>query len=253
MSTIRILLVGESWVSVTTHHKGFDQFASGLYGTGASYIEEALKADELFEYSHLPGHLVSEEFPNTLEELSQWDVIILSDIGSNSLLLSNKVFIEGVVQPNRLQLLRKWVGKGGSLCMCGGYLSFSGFQGGAKYYRTPIEEALPVDIYTFDDRIETPEGTTAIVVAPDHPILEGVCQPWPVLLGYQEVVLKKGATLIVESQYKHPLLAVMEYGKGRSMVWTSDIGPHWCPKEFTQWYGYGKMWRNAMRWLANRE
>ena len=29
-----------------------------------------------------------------------------------------------------------------------------------------------------------------------------------------------------------------EVGEGRSLVWTSDIGPHWCPEEFLRWEGF---------------
>jgi uncharacterized membrane protein len=46
---------------------------------------------------------------------------------------------------------------GGGLMMCGGYYSFAGIYAGAKYYRSPIEGILPVNIYTFDDRIEAPK------------------------------------------------------------------------------------------------
>ncbi|HRV24353.1 MAG TPA: glutamine amidotransferase [Sphaerochaeta sp.] len=251
MKKIRVLLAGESWVTFSTHHKGFDRFAAGMYDNGQRYLEAALKSDPSIEYVHMPGHEVSERFPFTMEELNEWDVIIISDIGSNSFLLSNKVFLEGRKQVNRLQLLKEWTSAGGALVMCGGYLSFSGFQASAKFFRTPIEEVLPVDIYTFDDRVETPEGTEITIVDPDHPILDGIKGPWPHLLGYQEAPLKGDAHLIAQSQYGHPLIAVRKYGKGTSMVWMSDIGPHWCPLEFTRWEGYATFWRNAIHYLAN--
>jgi uncharacterized membrane protein len=38
--------------------------------------------------------------------------------------------------------------------MCGGYYSFAGIYGAAKYYRSPIEDILPVNIYTFDDGLK---------------------------------------------------------------------------------------------------
>ncbi len=124
--------------------------------------------------------------------------------------------------------------------MCGGYLSFAGIQASAKYFRTPIEEVLPVDIYTFDDRVETPEGTSIRVLDPIHPIIANIPKQWPILLGYQEAPLKKDAHLILETGYGHPpLLATMEYGKGRSLVWMSDIGPHWCPQDFVEWEAIG--------------
>ncbi len=250
MKTIRVLLAGESWVSVSTHHKGFDYFSSGMYETGHGFLKKALEDSEYIEYTHIPGHLVSEQFPESMEELSKYDVVILSDVGANTLLLSRKVFLEGKPSVNRLRLLKEWVGQGGSLCMCGGYLSFSGIQGAAKYYRTPLEEILPVDIYTFDDRIECPEGVEVKVIDPEHPILEGVPESWPLLLGYQEAPLKEKAHLIARTQYGDPLLAVMQYGRGRSLVWMSDIGPHWCPTPFVEWSGYSIMWRNAVSWLA---
>lgn len=30
----KVLLVGESWVSISTHYKGFNHFVSGVYETG---------------------------------------------------------------------------------------------------------------------------------------------------------------------------------------------------------------------------
>jgi len=251
MRKIRVLLAGESWVTFSTHHKGFDRFAAGMYDNGQRFLEAALRSDPSIEYVHMPGHEVSERFPLTMEELKKWDVVIISDIGSNSFLLSNKVFLEGKKEANRLLLLKEWTANGGALVMCGGYLSFSGFQAGAKYFRTPIEEVLPVDIYPFDDRVETPEGTEITIVDPKHPILKDIKGPWPNFLGYQEALLKSDAHLIAQSQYGHPLIAVRKYGKGRSLVWMSDIGPHWCPLEFTRWEGYATFWRNAVHYLAN--
>jgi uncharacterized membrane protein len=252
MKKIRVLLVGESWISVGSHHKGFDHFSSGTYETGNAYLQKAFDASTFIECTHMPSHLASEAFPETLEELRKYDVVILSDIGSNTLLLSRKVFVEGKTAPNRLRLIQSWVGEGGGFCMCGGYLSFSGIQSSAKYYRTPIEEILPVQIYPFDDRIEAPEGVQVEVLEPKHPLVEGISGTWPPLLGYQEAVLKPGATLVAQTQYNHPLVACWEYKKGRSLAWMTDIGPHWCPVSFTNWEGYAKFWQQAMVWLANK-
>ena len=41
-------------------------------------------------------------------------------------------------------------------------------------------------------------------------------------------------------------------GSGRSLAWTSDIGPHWCPPDFLEWPGYERLWANAINWLAGR-
>jgi uncharacterized membrane protein len=251
MKEIRVLLAGESWVSTSVHHKGFDHFSSTTYDTGLFYLKKALDVPDI-RFTHMPSHVAAEEFPYTLEDLSKYDVLILSDIGANTLLLSRRVFLEGQTEPNRLQLISKWVEQGGALCMCGGYLSFAGIGGTAKYYRTPIEEVLPVSIYTFDDRIEAPEGVQVVIKEPDHPVVQGVTGTWPSLLGYQETVLKKDSLCIAQSSYGHPLIAVNEYGKGRTLVWTSDIGPHWCPKPFAEWKGYTTIWQQIIHWLAKR-
>ena len=45
--------------------------------------------------------------------------------------------------PNRLKLIREYVRGGGGLAMIGGYFSFQGINGGARYRGTAVEEVLP--------------------------------------------------------------------------------------------------------------
>ena len=47
MSKKKILLAGESWVSTATHIKGFDQFPTVTYHTGADELLKALKTDRV--------------------------------------------------------------------------------------------------------------------------------------------------------------------------------------------------------------
>lgn len=245
---IRVLLAGESWVSNSTHFKGWDYFSSTVYETGIGFLQKALENSNV-DLIHLPGHLAAEQFPFTMEALMDYQVVILSDLGANTLLLPPEVWLHGKSVPNRLNLLRDWVLAGGGLAMCGGYYSFSGIYGGAKYYRTPIEEILPVNIYTFDDRVERPEGLIPEIVADSHAIVQGIPTPWPYLLGFNELQLKPDATLIARVG-EYPLLAVRDTGKGRTLAWASDIGPHWCPEPFVNWIGYARFWKQAIEWLA---
>ena len=135
--------------------------------------------------------------------------------------------------------------------MCGGYLSFAGIYGSAKYYGTAVEEVLPVTMYERDDRIEAPQGGKVVTVEGSHPILRGVSGEWPPVLGYNEVRPKSQASVLAEVDGR-PFIATLEPGKGRSMVWTSDIGPHWCPTPFVEWEGYARIWQQGIRWLARR-
>lgn len=248
---IRVLLVGEAWVSSSVHYKGFDHFSSVMFETGEN-LRKAIEGFDDMSLEHMPSHAVAMDFPFTMDELNVFDVIIFSDIGANSFLLHPDVFLRGKTTPNRLRLMKDWVEAGGGFAMCGGYMSFSGFGGAAKYYRTPIEEILPVSIQTFDDRVETPEGAVARVIESRHPIVSAVPAPWPLLLGFQDLVLKKKATLVADIAEDHPLLAAWEYGKGRTVAWASDIGPHWCPTQFTEWDGFDKLWRQTIMWLAGK-
>ena len=248
MKKIHVLLAGESWVSNSTHFKGWDFFSSTVYEVGISFLQPAL-AKAGIELTHLPNHLADSQFPNTYDNLSQYDVVILSDIGSNTLLLHPDTFLKGLPTPNRLVLLEEWVKQGGGLAMCGGYYSFGGIYGAARYHRTPVESALPVTILPRDDRVEIPEGAVPEVVEADHPIVEGIVEPWPYLLGINEILMKPDAELLVTIN-RFPLLAVRKHGKGRTLAWASDIGPHWCPEKFATWDGYARLWVQAVQWLA---
>jgi uncharacterized membrane protein len=137
--------------------------------------------------------------------------------------------------------------------MVGGYLSFQGINGSARYHGTPIEEILPVEIHPYDDRVEVPEGFTPGIRKKDHPILEGLTGRWPQLLGFNAVAAKPEAEVLaaVSAEYGgKPLLVAGRHGKGRALAWTSDIGPHWLPPEFVAWKGYARLWVQALEWLC---
>ncbi|MFW5680155.1 MAG: glutamine amidotransferase [Pseudomonadota bacterium] len=252
--TKKVLLAGESWVSAATHYKGFDQFGSVTFHLGAEPLVKAL-AGSPFELTYMPAHEAATAFPLTLEDLQAYDALILSDLGANTLLLHPDVWLHGKTVPNRLKLIEAYVAGGGGLAMIGGYFSFQGINGAARWHRTPVETTLPVRCLPVDDRIEVPEGFAAELIEPTHPILAGLDQPWPALLGLNEVTLAPNATLLARTpaeQGGHPLLAVGTHGQGRTLAWTSDIGPHWLPQPFVDWPGYARLWRQALGWLTTR-
>jgi uncharacterized membrane protein len=252
MAMKRILLAGESWVSTANHIKGFDQFSSVTFHRGADGFIAAL-AGLPFEIVHMPCHIAATEFPATLEALQAWDAVLLSDIGANTLLLHPDVWLHSRTFPNRLKALRDYVAAGGGLGMIGGYYSFQGINGGARYRGTAVETVLPVSIHPFDDRIEVPEGFTAAVTSPGHALLAGVGGTMPPLLGLNEVVARPGATTLMAapaSEGGHPLLVVGEHGAGRTLAWTTDIGPHWLPQAVLDWPDFRTLWGNLLGWLA---
>ena len=59
-----VLIVGESWVSVSTHYKGFNHFVSGTYETGLRWFSKALERHGL-DVTHMPSHVAANDFPFT--------------------------------------------------------------------------------------------------------------------------------------------------------------------------------------------
>ena len=118
------------------------------------------------------------DFPRTVEELSEYDVVIISDCEFEVLALY-PFWIPGTPLPrtNRVKAIREYTRNGGGLLMVGGWTSFSGRFGHGGYYDTPIEEALPVTCMKgLDDRVETPEGVKVKILKDDHPIVKEI--PW---------------------------------------------------------------------------
>ena len=249
-TALRVLVVGESWIKHTVHLKGFDQFHTTEYEEGAGIFLAALDAAG-FAVTYVRAHEVSMRFPTTRAAIEEFDVVILSDIGSNSFLLCDETFLRSQRTVNRLTLLSEFVRNGGGLLMVGGYMSFSGIDGRARYHATPLADVLPVIMLDRDDRVEVPEGIEPNVRAPQHAVLGGTPAQWPILLGYNRFKAKPDATVIAACG-DDPVLVVGEVGRGRAVAFASDVAPHWAPPEFMAWPHYAKLWAGIVKWAASR-
>lgn len=253
MGKIKVLFAGESAAIATTHIKGMDSFTHYSYSEGVRYIKPKLEEQNV-EVVHMPCHDVMVKFPMTVEELKEYDCVVVSDLGSNSLLFHPNV-LRSQAMPNRLEVLREYVRQGGGFLMIGGYMTFAGVENKARYHDTPIEEMLPVEILNYDDRVELPEGFQAISTNPDHPILQGLPAKFPTMLFYNRVVLKENAELLLVNNEKgryDPILAVWKFGDGRAGAFSPDCAPHGAPPEFLNWQYYGEFFARTMRWLAGK-
>ena len=248
MSRVKVLLVGETWITQSIHIKGVDSFTTSSLESGADAFIDALTADGFAEVDHLMGHDVAKKFPDSLSVLSGYDAIIISDIGRRSFELHPDTWYSGIPKVDRLALLHDWVKDGGGLGMVGGYLSFQGLNGAARYRGSAIADVLPVIMQEWDDCVEVPVGTVPKVVR-DHEITCRIPPDWRPLLGYNKLRARPGCDVLCTVD-DHPLLAVGTAGCGRSLAWASDMGPHWCPEAFSNWEGFRELWRGAIRWLS---
>lgn len=249
MEKVKVLFAGESWFFTTIETKGFDQFTIGGYETEIERVRAFTK--EVAELTHIPAHEVLEHFPETLDELEKYDVVIISDVGANTFLLHPDTFFRSETTKNKLELIAEYVKAGGAFGMMGGYMSFTGFEAKAKYRRTPVEEILPVTMMAEDDREEHPEGIVLQTAGSEHPLLAGCVEDWTPLLGYNKLNAKPESDVVI-SWKGDPILTVGTYGKGRTFAWASDCAPHWMPAAFCESENNRILWENVLRWAAQK-
>jgi uncharacterized membrane protein len=246
----KVLVAGESWVKHTVHMKGFDHFHSTEYEEGGTVLLESLAAAGI-EVTYVRAHEISGRFPKDKAALAEYDAVVISDVGANSFLLSDETFLRSEVTTNRLAEIGEYVAAGGGLVMVGGYLSFTGIDGRARYAESPLAAVLPVEMLDHDDRVEVPQGVTPEVTATGHAAIGGVGEEWPRLLGYNRLRAKDDATVIATAG-DDPLLVVGEYGQGRTAAFASDCAPHWAPPEFVEWRDYAELWSSIILWAGGR-
>ena len=244
---LRILVLGESWATLSLHTKGFSTYTAATYDEGGKPLIKALEA-EGHEVDYIPNHLIPADCPTSQEDLEEYDVIILSDVGSDTFLLHPDTLTRSMVRPNTLKEFKTYVANGGGLLMIGGFLSFSGIGGAACYHNTALADILPITMLGFDDRVECPESIVPIATTA-HPILANLPKTWPAFLGYQRLVAKDDAVTLMKAD-ADPFLTVGTFGAGRTAAFASDCSPHWGTPGFVEWDHYSKFWSQLSQWLS---
>ncbi len=213
-------------------------------------------------------------FPKTKKELYQYDVIISSDIPYD------------YFTPEQIQMQVDFVGKhGGGFAMVGGYDAF----GEGKYAKTAIDRMLPVEMNASDEHENdinfkwkvTDDAWHSGPNGGPHPIMlvdkdeERSRAAWdrlPQFHGFSKTTRPKPAAttlaVVADEQYETAygpaiLLAVQQYGNGRSMAFTSDTTGSWGTEWEDSWGPpnesgidernkyYKTFWKNSIRWLAH--
>jgi uncharacterized membrane protein len=155
-----------------------------------------------------------------------------------------------IVFPDRFELLRDWISKGGHFHMNGGWLSFAGELGKGGWGRSRLHDALPVICLQHDDLIESTAGCNVRSVMNDHSAVAGI--DWstiPPPLGFNETGIREGCHCVLEIENQgrwYPLFADRTFGKGRVTCWMTGASPHWGIN-FMKWKFYDRFWSQVFR------
>ncbi len=188
------------------------------------------------------------------KQLASFDLVIFQDFAF-------KPYQVSYYLPN----IRRYVENGGAFVMIGGENSFG--EGG--YHLSELAEILPVEpagpppsLEPFRPRL-TSDGIR-------HPVVrlassaEQNAQAWealPALAGLNVTRAKPGTRVLLDHPHltvgdgrNAPVLALGEYGRGRSMALTVDSSWYWSMVAAGEGAGgpraYERLWANAIRWLV---
>lgn len=82
-------------------------------------------------------------------------------------------------------------------------------------------------------------------LAANSSLLQGI-NATPALNGYVATSPKERAQVILTSDQDDPILSQWQYGLGRAVAWTSDVGTRWG-SEWAAWDDYSRFWTQVVR------
>jgi len=123
---------------------------------------------------------------------------------------------------------------------------------GRAYYAEDIQSvpAIFADESLKASKRLTVEQAFFPTIVPGHPVLEGLSREnIPPLGGFLLSYLKPEAELLMEGVEGNPLLAVKQYGLGRTAAFTSSLDSPWT-SEWNSWEDYSRLFTQLIRWLS---
>ncbi len=246
-----VLYVGDHKLQANQYFVGADSFqVFHREVTDYEPLRDAMEAHPGLTVEYMDGPETMAEFPRSVAELAQYDVLVVSDLTRGT--LEPHFYPDSIPGPNLLGVIREFVEEGGGLLYCGGWMTFQGYQGVGNWQGTPVTDVLPVDIRpVFDDRVERPEGASVSVHDTTHPAIAHLtADGFPDVYGYNQVagVSDEGTQLAAVDG--NPLLTVGEFDEGRSVAYASDPGPKWG-FGIMEWGGYDRFWLCLLEWAAD--
>src|SRR5688572_8885896 len=118
---IKFLLVGDTSVRLEIELKGNDAEFFVAPAVRQIFLSEAVEKTSQVKVRHMGVETALADFPRTIEELKQYDVIMFTDVDSDAFQLYPDFMRTKVpLGPNRLKLVEQFVSEGGAFIMGGG-------------------------------------------------------------------------------------------------------------------------------------
>jgi uncharacterized membrane protein len=216
----------------------------------------AVDAD--FAQEHSEGRTALSELPRARDELERYDVVLLGDVGPESL---------GASAEERdawFAVLGDFVADGGGLgVLCGERAMPEHYRG------TALEALLPVDLpprQTAEGWVPVDGGVTPLLApgAEAHPAVlladdpEDNVRIWhggfPPFRRYRPLGQPRRGSMVLLSDpgpERRPFAAVGSHGRGRTFILATD--ETWRLRDPHGERYHARLWRNVLRWLAGRE
>jgi uncharacterized membrane protein len=122
--------------------------------------------------------------------------------------------------------------------------------GGGRFYDAANPASIP-DIFLKETQQvsgqQIVEETFHPIITSSSPILRGLDQGFPQLLGYNGTTAKPAAQTVLVTARDDPLLAQWQFGLGRSVAWTSDSTGRWA-RSWIGWEGFTKFFSQLVGW-----
>jgi len=123
-------------------------------------------------------------------------------------------------------------------------------QGGGRFYAAQNVASIP-DIFLKETQQvagqQIVEEPFFPIQTSNSPILRGLEEGLPKLLGYNGTTIKSAAQLVLVSSRDDPILAQWQYGLGRAVAWTSDSTGRWA-KNWVAWQGFSRFFSQLVGW-----
>jgi uncharacterized membrane protein len=123
-------------------------------------------------------------------------------------------------------------------------------KGGGRFYNAANPASIPDIFLKETERVsgqQIVEEPFFPIQVSSSPILRGLEDGFPRLLGYNGTTAKPAAQTVLVTARDDPLLAQWQYGLGRSVAWTSDSTGRWA-KNWVGWDGFPALFSQMVGW-----